>query len=147
MSCFCRCSVTKLCPTLWPRGLQHARLPCSSPSPRVCPSLCPLNRWSYPTISLMLVSCNLNNDWTVSVWTGFAQIRPLGGRPSVHQSGLPVMGSSQKRFSKWVWPTSWHVSWVISSLGNPTRETSVLLRLVLEATSYLPLMSSQYLPI
>ena len=29
--CCCCCSVTKLCPTsLWPHGLQHARLPCPS---------------------------------------------------------------------------------------------------------------------
>ena len=26
--------------SLWPQGLQHARLPCPSPSPRVCPSSC-----------------------------------------------------------------------------------------------------------
>ena len=32
-------------------GLQHARLLCPSPSPRVCPSLCPLNQWCHPTIS------------------------------------------------------------------------------------------------
>ena len=35
----------------WPHGLQHARPPCPSPSPRVCPSSCPLNQWCYPTIS------------------------------------------------------------------------------------------------
>ena len=34
-----------------PHGLQHARPPCPSPSPRVCPSLCPLNWWCHPTIS------------------------------------------------------------------------------------------------
>ena len=32
------------------RGLQHARLPCSSLSPRVCSNLCPLSRWCHPTI-------------------------------------------------------------------------------------------------
>ena len=31
-------------------GLQHAWLPCPSPSPRVCPSSCPLNQWYHPTI-------------------------------------------------------------------------------------------------
>ena len=30
--------------SLWPHGLQHARLPCLSLSPRVCPRSCPLNR-------------------------------------------------------------------------------------------------------
>ena len=36
--------------SLQPHGLQHARLPCPSPSPEVCPSSCPLTRW-WPTIS------------------------------------------------------------------------------------------------
>ena len=34
-----------------PHRLQHARPPCPSPSPRVCRSSCPLNRWCHPTIS------------------------------------------------------------------------------------------------
>ena len=34
-----------------PHGLQHARPPCPSPSPRVCPSLCTLNWWYHPTTS------------------------------------------------------------------------------------------------
>ena len=32
-------------------GLQHSRPPCPSPSPKVCPSSCPLHQWCYPTIS------------------------------------------------------------------------------------------------
>ena len=34
---------------LWPHGLQHARLPCPSPSPGVS-SLCPFSWWCHPTI-------------------------------------------------------------------------------------------------
>ena len=37
--------------SLWPHGLQHARLPCPSPSPGACSNSCPLNRWCHPTIS------------------------------------------------------------------------------------------------
>ena len=33
------------------RRLQHARLPCPSPSPRVCSYSHPLSRWCHPTIS------------------------------------------------------------------------------------------------
>ena len=36
---------------LQPHGLQHARPPYPSLSPRVCPSSCPLNQWCLPTIS------------------------------------------------------------------------------------------------
>ena len=37
--------------SLWPHGLQHTRLACPSPSPRVCSNSCPLSRRCYPTIS------------------------------------------------------------------------------------------------
>ena len=36
---------------LWPHGLQHARLPCPSPTPGVYSNSCPLSRWCNPTIS------------------------------------------------------------------------------------------------
>ena len=36
--------------SLWPHGLQHARLPCPL-SPGVCSNSCPLSRWCHPTIS------------------------------------------------------------------------------------------------
>ena len=32
-------------------GLQHARPPCPSPTPRVYSNLCPSSRWCHPTIS------------------------------------------------------------------------------------------------
>ena len=40
---------------LWPHGLQHARLPCPSPSPRACSNSCPLSQWFPPTISSSVV--------------------------------------------------------------------------------------------
>ena len=42
-----------------PHELQHARLPCPSPSPRICPSSCPLNCWCHQTIlsSVTLFFC------------------------------------------------------------------------------------------
>ena len=36
---------------LWPRELQHSRLPCPSLSPRVCSNSCALKQWYQPTIS------------------------------------------------------------------------------------------------
>ena len=41
--------------SLWPHGLQQARLPCPSPSPWVCSNSCPLSRWCHPTISFSVV--------------------------------------------------------------------------------------------
>ena len=39
--------------SLWHHGLQHASLPCPSPSPGA--SSCPLNRWCHPTASSSVV--------------------------------------------------------------------------------------------
>ena len=41
--------------SLWPHGLQHARPPCSSPSPGACSNSCPLSRWCHPAISSSVV--------------------------------------------------------------------------------------------
>ena len=43
------CSVVSV--SLQLHGLQHARLPCPSPSPRARSNSCPLSQWCHPTIS------------------------------------------------------------------------------------------------
>ena len=48
-------SFAQLCPTLQPHGLQHARPPCPSPTPRVYSNSCPLSWWCHPTISCSVV--------------------------------------------------------------------------------------------
>ena len=37
--------------SLWPHGLQHARLPCPSPTPGTCSNSYPMSRLCHPTIS------------------------------------------------------------------------------------------------
>ena len=41
--------------SLWPHELQHARLPCLSPTPGACSNSWPLSRWCHPTISSSVV--------------------------------------------------------------------------------------------
>ena len=48
------CSVVS--DSLRPHGLQHARLPCPSPTPRVCSNSCPLSWWYHPTITSSIVA-------------------------------------------------------------------------------------------
>ena len=38
-----------------PHGLQHARLPCPSPTPGAFSNSCPLSRWCHPDISSTVV--------------------------------------------------------------------------------------------
>ena len=41
--------------SLQPHGLQHARLPCPSPTPRLYSNSCPLSQWCHPTISSSII--------------------------------------------------------------------------------------------
>ena len=41
--------------SFWPHELQHARLPCPSPSLGACSNSCPLSQWCHPTISSSVV--------------------------------------------------------------------------------------------
>ena len=41
--------------SFWPHGLQHARPPCPSPTPRIYSNSCPLRWWCHPTISASVI--------------------------------------------------------------------------------------------
>ena len=94
------CSVAQLCPTLQPRGLQTARLPCSLPSPGVCSNSCPLSWWCHPT---NLILCH-----------------PLLFPPSVFPS-IRVFSDESALHIKW--PKDWSFSFSIS----PSNEYSGLI--------------------
>ena len=78
--------------SLWPHGLQHARPPCPSPTPRVYSNSCSLSQWCHPTISSSVI--------------------PF----SSHLQSFPASGSFQmKRW--WLrirWPKYWSFSFNIS---------------------------------
>ena len=58
--------------SLRPHGLQHARLPCPSPTSGACSNSCPLNQWCHSTISTSVVSFspafNLSQHWGLFKW-------------------------------------------------------------------------------
>ena len=57
-SCVCinvQFSHSVMSDSLQPHGLQHARPPCSSPTPRVYSNSCPSSQWCHPTISSSVV--------------------------------------------------------------------------------------------
>ena len=77
--------------SLWPHGLQHARLPCPSPSPGACSNICQLSRWCHPTISSSVIpfSCPL-----LFLPLFFPSIRDFS-----NESALPIR-----------WPQCWSFS-------------------------------------
>ena len=49
--CVVQFSCSVMSDSLQPHGLEHARLPCPSPTPRAYSDSCPSSRWCHPTIS------------------------------------------------------------------------------------------------
>ena len=85
------CSVNKsLSDSLQPHGLQHARLPCPSPSPRVCSNSCPLSQWFY--FNHLILCCPLPFPLTF---------------PSVNESVLCIR-----------WPEYWSFRFCISPFSE-----------------------------
>ena len=76
--------------SLWPNGLQHARLPCPSPTPRACSISCPLSWWCHPTISSSVI--------------------PF----SSHIQSFPASVSSNESVLRIRWPKYWSFSFSIS---------------------------------
>ena len=87
--------------SLWPNGLQHARLPCPSPSPRACWNSCPFSRWCHPTISSSVIpfSCllsfpalNFSNESVLHIrWPKYWSFS-FNISPSSDYSGLISLG-------------------------------------------------------
>ena len=88
-------SCSLVCDSLWPHGLQHARLPCPSPTPRAyCSNSCPHSQWCHPIISSSVVpisshlqSCQASGSFPVS------RFFPSGGQAigaSASASILPM---------------------------------------------------------
>ena len=75
--------------SLWPHGLQHARLPCPSPAPGNFANSCPSSWWCHPTILSFV---------------------PL--RPPIFSS---IRVSSNESAHRIRWPKYWSFSFSISS--------------------------------
>ena len=81
--------------SLWPHGLQHARLPCPSPSPRACSNSCPSSQQCHTTLSSpSLPAFNLSQHQNLFQGVSFSQRWPkywrfsLSISPSNQYSGL-----------------------------------------------------------
>ena len=83
--------------SLQSHGLQHTRLPCPSPSPRVCPSSCPLNHAHCILESYIPLNWGLgcSSGTGVRVSPG-AEILPLPPGSHLAQSWLLHFLPSQK---------------------------------------------------
>ena len=66
--------------SLQPRGVQQARPPCPSPTPRVYSNSCPLSRWCYPTISSSVIPFSYFQSFPASGSFQMSQFFTSGGQ-------------------------------------------------------------------
>ena len=86
--------------SLQPHGLQHARPPCSSPSPKAYSNSCPLSWWCHPTISSSIISFSSHfQSFPVLGSFQMSQIFSFGGQSiGVSASGLVLPTNNQDWF-------------------------------------------------
>ena len=99
--CYC-CSVAQSCLNLCDptHGLQHAGLPCPSPSPGACSDSCPLSRWWHPTISSSVTPFPCLQSFPASGSFLMSQLFPSGGQSTEASASAPVLLMNiQDRFS------------------------------------------------
>ena len=85
------CSV--MSESLWPHGLQHARLPCPSPTPGACSNSCPLSQWCHPSISSSVIPFFCLQSFPASGSFAMSQFFTSGGQSigvSISASTLPM---------------------------------------------------------
>ena len=99
--------------SLWPHGLQHARLPCPSSIPRVCSNSCPLSQWCHPTISSSVVPfCSRLQSFPASESFQMSQFFESGGQSigvSASASVLPMNTQD--------WSPLGGTGWILQSKG------------------------------
>ena len=77
----------------WPHGLQHARHPCPSPTPRVYSNSCPLSHWCHRTISSSAIHFSSHLQSFPSGYFQMSQLFISGGQSievSTSKSVLPM---------------------------------------------------------
>ena len=108
MLCSVQFSWSVVSDSLWPHEPQHARPLCPSPTPRVHPDPCPLNRWCHPTISSSVVpfsSCP--QSFSASRSFPMSQLFPSGG----HSIGV-LASTSVLPMNTWDWSPLGRTGWI-----------------------------------
>ena len=114
-------SVTQSCPTLQPHGLQHARPPCPSPTPRVFSISCPLSRWCPSTISSSVVPFSSHfQSFPASASSQISQYFASGGQSTRVSASASVLPMNIQDWFPLGW-TSW-ISLLLKGLKSPLQQ-------------------------
>ena len=104
--------------SLWPHGLQHARLPCSSLYPRVCSNSCPLSQW-----------CRLTISSSVALFSSCPQSFPVSGSFPMRRLFLHIRWPKYVRFcistsNEYLELNSFRINWWSPSCPGDSQQSS-----------------------
>ena len=109
--------------SLWPQGLQHARLPCPSTTPGIHSNSCPFSWWCHSTISSSVVPFSSHlQTFPASGFFPVSQFFALGGQSigvSASASVLPM------NIQHW-FPLGW-TGWISLQSNRDSQESSPIL--------------------
>ena len=106
--------------SLWSHGLQHARLPCPSPTPGVYADSCPLSQWCHPAISSSVIpfsSCP--QSFPASGSFPVSQLVAWGGQSTGVSALILVLPMN---IQDW-FPLGW-IGWISLQSKGPARDFS-----------------------
>ena len=93
--------------SLWLHGLQHARLPCPSPIPRIYSNSCPLSQWCHPPISSSVIPFSSNlQSFPASESFQMSQFFTSGGQSIGVSASTSVLSMNIQDWFPLGW-TSW----------------------------------------
>ena len=98
--------------SLWPHGLQHARLPRPSPTLGAYSKSCPSNWWYHPTISSSVITFSSQLQ-SFPASGSFQWIR------SSHQVAKVLEFQLQYQFFQWIFRTDFLWDWLVGSPCKP----------------------------
>ena len=104
--CLVQFSCSVVFDSLWPHGLQHAKLPCPSPTPGVYPNSCPLSWWCHPTISFSIAPFSGLQSVPASGSFQMRQFFTSGGQSIGVSASTSVLPMNIQDWSPLGW-TSW----------------------------------------
>ena len=100
-------SVTQSCPTLWPHGLQHTRLPRPSPTPKACSNSCPTSQWCHATTSSSVIPFSFCLQYfPASGSFQMSQFFPSGGQRIGVSASASVLPMNNQNWFPLAW-TGW----------------------------------------
>ena len=112
-------------------GLQHARLPCPSPSLVACWNSCPSSQWCHPTISSSVFPLAFNLSQHKGLFQSMSQFFASGGQSIGVSASTSVLPTNTQDWSPLGWTGSISLQSKDSQESSPTPQFKSINSLVL----------------